>query len=103
MSVSNKIIIIGAGPYGLSIAGHLHARGVGFRIFGQPMANWQHKMPHGMRLKSEGFASNLADPDDHYTLAAFCADEGAPYEHEGLPVSRECFIDYGRAFQQRFV
>jgi thioredoxin reductase len=103
MSVSNKIIIIGAGPYGLSIAAHLRARGMAFRIFGKPMANWQHKMPRGMRLKSEGFASNLADPDDRYTLAAYCAHEGTPYEDEGLPVSRESFIDYGRAFQQRFV
>jgi len=103
MSVSSKIIIIGAGPYGLSIAAHLRARGVAFRIFGRPMANWQEKMPRGMRLKSEGFASNLADPDDRYTLAAYCAHEGMPYEDEGLPVSRESFIDYGHAFQQRFV
>jgi len=101
--VSNKIIIIGAGPYGLSIAAQLRARGIAFRIFGKPMANWQHKMPRGMRLKSEGFASNLADADDRYTLAAYCAHEGVPYEDEGLPVSRESFIDYGRAFQQRFV
>ena len=101
--MSNKIIIIGAGPYGLSIAAHLRARGVAFRIFGKPMANWQHKMPRGMRLKSEGFASNLADPDDRFTLAAYCGDEGVAYEDEGLPVSRASFIDYGRAFQQRFV
>jgi thioredoxin reductase len=103
MSVADKIIIIGAGPYGLSIAAHLRARGVAFHIFGKPMANWQQKMPHGMRLKSEGFASDLADPDDRYTLAAYCADESVPYEPEGLPVSRESFIDYGRSFQQRFV
>jgi thioredoxin reductase len=103
MSVSNNIIIIGAGPYGLSVAAHLRARGIAFRIFGKPMANWQHKMPRGMRLKSEGFASNLADPDDRYTLAAYCAHEGVAYEDEGLPVSRESFIDYGCAFQQRFV
>jgi thioredoxin reductase len=102
MSVSNKIIIIGAGPYGLSIAAHLRARGVAFRVFGKPMANWQHKMPRGMRLKSEGFASDLASPDDRYTLAAYCAHQGVPYEDEGLPVSRESFIDYGHAFQQRF-
>ena len=100
--MSNRIIIIGAGPYGLSIAAHLRARGIAFRIFGKPMANWQHKMPRGMRLKSEGFASNLADPDDRYTLAAYCAHEGVPYADEGLPVSRESFIDYGRAFQLRF-
>jgi thioredoxin reductase len=103
MSVANKIIIIGAGPYGLSIAAHLCARGIAFRIFGKTMANWQHKMPRGMRLKSEGFASNLADPNDSCTLAAYCADEGVPYEAEGLPVTRESFIDYGRAFQRRFV
>ena len=46
--------IIGAGPYGLSIATHLRARGVDFRIFGQPMQAWQDQMPAGMLLKSEG-------------------------------------------------
>jgi hypothetical protein len=103
MSISSRIIIIGAGPYGLSVAAHLRARGIGFRIFGKPMLNWQSKMPQGMLLKSEGFASNLADPDDAFTLEHFCAERGLPYAAEGLPVPRECFIDYGHAFQQRFV
>ena len=103
MGVSNKIVIIGAGPYGLSVAAHLRARGVAFRIFGRPMANWQHKMPRGMLLKSEGFASNLADPQDRFTLGAFCAKQDVPYADEGLPVSRESFIAYGRDFQRRFV
>src|ERR1700678_2975366 len=100
MSVSNEIVIIGAGPYGLSIAAHLRARGLGFRIFGQPMSNWQHKMPRGMLLKSDGFASNLADPADAFTLEAYCAEQGLPYSAEEEPVSRECFIAYGQAFQQ---
>ena len=103
MSVSNNIVIIGAGPYGLSTAAHLRARGVGFRIFGKPMANWQHKMPRGMLLKSDGFASNLADPDDRLTLETFCAEHNLPYAPEGLPVPREDFIAYGMAFQQRYV
>lgn len=103
MSVLNNIVIIGAGPYGLSLAANLRARGVGYRIFGKTMANWQHKMPAGMLLKSEGFASNLADPDDRFTLENFCAEQGVPYAPEGLPVPRESFIAYGRAFQQRFV
>jgi len=101
--MSKQNIIIGAGPYGLSIAAHFRARRVGFRIFGKPMANWRHKMPRGMLLKSEGFASNLVDPEDRYTLASFCANEGVAYEPEGLPVSREHFIGYGQAFQRRFV
>lgn len=103
MSVSKQIVIIGAGPYGLSIAAHLRAHGIGFRLFGKPMSNWQQKMPRGMLLKSEGFASNLADPDGRFTLATFCAEQGIAYADEGCPVPREDFIAYGRAFQQRFV
>ena len=103
MSVSENIVLIGAGPYGLSIAAHLRAHGIGYRIFGKPMANWQHKMPRGMLLKSDGFASNLADPDDRLTLENFCAEHGLPYAPEGLPVPRDDFIAYGMAFQQRFV
>jgi cation diffusion facilitator CzcD-associated flavoprotein CzcO len=32
------IAIVGAGPYGLSIAAHLNAREIPFRIFGSPMS-----------------------------------------------------------------
>jgi cation diffusion facilitator CzcD-associated flavoprotein CzcO len=35
------VAIIGAGPYGLSIAAHLAERGVDFRIFGSPMHTWR--------------------------------------------------------------
>ena len=35
------VAIVGAGPYGLSIAAHLRARDIPFRIFGQPMLSWQ--------------------------------------------------------------
>lgn len=103
MSVSNKIVIIGAGPYGLSIAAHLRARGIGFRIFGKPMANWRHKMPQGMLLKSEGFATNLGDPEGRFSLAAFCAEQRLAYADEGVPVPLDTFIAYGNAFQRRLV
>ena len=51
--------IIGAGPYGLSIAAHFRRRGIPFRIFGRPMDSWLNHMPKGMKLKSDGFASNI--------------------------------------------
>ncbi len=97
------VAIIGAGPYGLSIAAHLKARGVDFRIFGSPMHTWLTQMPKGMRLKSEGFASSLYDPDSAFTLAHYCKQEGIPYADLGLPVHLETFASYGLAFQKRLV
>ena len=66
--------IIGAGPYGLSLAAHLGAAGADFRIFGRPMTSWRENMPKGMMLKSDGFASNLSAPDAQSTLKAWCAE-----------------------------
>jgi len=70
------VAIIGAGPYGLSIAAHLKARGVDFRIFGKPMHTWLEHMPKGMHLKSEGFASSLYDPGSTFTLEVYCKQKG---------------------------
>src|SRR5216683_218341 len=97
------VAIIGAGPYGLSIAAHLRARGVDFRIFGSPMHTWITQMPRGMRLKSEGFASSLYDPESSFTLGHYCRERGLPYADTGKPVPLEKFIDYGLEFQKRLV
>jgi hypothetical protein len=97
------VVIIGAGPYGLSLAAHLKARGVGFRIFGHPMQTWLANMPKGMHLKSEGFASSLYDPHSEYTLERHCRQKGIPYADVGLPVPLETFSSYGLEFQRKFV
>lgn len=97
------VAVIGAGPYGLSIAAHLKAAGVDFRIFGNPMRFWLTHMPKGMRLKSEGFASSLYDPDCTYTLEVYCKEKGIAYAKMGLPVPLEVFASYGLEFQRRFV
>src|ERR1039458_8844169 len=68
--------IIGAGPYGLSIAAHLRHRGIPFRIFGRPMDSWLQHMPKGMMLKSDGFASDIYDPEQAFTLRQFSAEQG---------------------------
>src|ERR1700748_2692126 len=97
------VAIIGAGPYGLSLAAHLAGHGVDFRIFGNPMHTWRTSMPEGMVLKSEGNASDLYDPAGKLTLKRCCADRGLPYKDIGYPIPLQTFIDYGVAFQQRFV
>ncbi|MFY9887377.1 MAG: NAD(P)-binding domain-containing protein [Streptosporangiaceae bacterium] len=98
MSDAVDVAIVGAGPYGLSLAAHLRAAGVSFRQFGQPMHLWRAQMPRGMYLKSQGFASNLSDPAGTHTLAAFCRQTGRPYADYGLPVPLDTFIAYGDWF-----
>ena len=91
--------IIGAGPYGLSVAAHFRRSGVQFRIFGRPMDSWRAHMPKGMMLKSDGFASNIYDPESAFTLGQFCAERGIEYADTGIPVSLETFTEYGLAFR----
>jgi hypothetical protein len=102
-NITTPIVIIGAGPYGLSLAAHLRHRGVPFRIFGTPMHSWRNRMPAGMCLKSDGFASNLSDPGAALTLEKFCAERGLPYSHVGYPIPLETFVAYGLEFQKRLV
>jgi thioredoxin reductase len=102
MSDKIDVAILGAGPYGLSIAAHLAERGLSFRIFGKPMESWL-QMPRGMMLKSEGFASSLYDPKGSLPLARYCRENGLGYADLGLPVPLATFCEYGLAFQRRMV
>ena len=97
------VAVIGAGPYGLSIAAHLKAKGLTTATFGIPMQVWRERMPDGMFLKSDGFASSLSDPAGAFTLRAFCQMTGTPYDDMRIPVQIDTFRRYGLAFQQRFV
>lgn len=97
------VVIVGAGPYGLSLAAHLRGAGVSFRVFGKPMSTWRENMPAGMFLKSDGFASNLSDPAGAFTLKRFCEHRGEPYDHRMIPVRLETFCAYGLDFQAQLV
>jgi thioredoxin reductase len=96
-------VIVGAGPYGLSIAAHLRTQHLSFRIFGEPMASWRNHMPEGMSLKSEGFASDLYDPERRFTLRHYCTEKGLSYNDVGAPIPLETFAAYGLEFQRRMV
>jgi len=101
--MSTRVAIIGAGPYGLSLAAHLTAQGIEHRIFGHVMESWDRHMPTGMFLKSEGFASNINEPAGRWTLRNFCEEAELPYADIGWPIPLETFSAYGRWFQQHLV
>ncbi|HSC18946.1 MAG TPA: NAD(P)-binding domain-containing protein [Rhizomicrobium sp.] len=97
------VAVIGAGPHGLSLAAHLAARGIDFRVFGKPLSTWAEHMPKNMVLKSDGFVSNLSAPAADSTLKAYCAKHRIPYADEGLPVALDTFVEYATAFRKRLV
>ncbi|MDP9345204.1 MAG: NAD(P)-binding domain-containing protein [Actinomycetota bacterium] len=95
-----EVAIIGAGPYGLSTAAHLKARGITVQTFGKPMSFWEEQMPAGMLLRSPWAASHLSDPDGARTLDRYRAVTGQTF---GKPVPRDRFVAYGRWFQAELV
>lgn len=103
MSANTETVIIGAGPYGLSIAAHLRSQNTEHRVFGEPLHTWRTAMPKGMMLKSDGFASNLSVPAPDSTLEDFCRARELPYHPTDVPVPADTFVEYGLDFQRRFV
>lgn len=98
----HDLLVVGAGPYGLSIASHAAAAGLDLRVLGRPMASWRAHMARGMFLKSEPWASNLAAPDGRWRLDAYCAASGLTARHaEPIPV--ETFAAYGLWFARNAV
>lgn len=93
------VAVVGAGPYGISVAAHLRERGVPTVVFGKPMAFWD-SMPNGMFLKSVWSASSIADPGGRYTLDRYVATAG--YKRQE-PVPLPDFVEYGRWVQRNAI
>jgi cation diffusion facilitator CzcD-associated flavoprotein CzcO len=94
-----EVAVIGAGPYGLSVAAHLEHAGLSTRVFGEPMSFWRHHMPKGMRLRSPWRATHLSAPGGALSLDAFAA-HGTDRDK---PLPLETFVAYGAWFCGRAV
>ena len=92
-----QLLVIGAGPYALSIAALARERGIGSVVLGRPMGFWRDNMPEGMFLRS--------GPDWHldgaavHTLEAYLEDQGIrPGEVDPIPIG--VFLDYAAWFKR---
>lgn len=92
-------VIIGAGPYGLSVAAHLRANNVPVHILGKSMEFWQ-KMPPQMYLKSFWSAVSLSSPKGRYNINDYAA---STHTDEQQPIPLPYFLDYCRWFQEHAV
>jgi len=100
MSPIFDVVVVGAGPYGLSAAAHLLGRGLRVAVFGRTLEMWRDRMPKGMLLRSHWWATNLSDPRRAYGFEQFARDSG---HSRGYPLPIQTFINYGLWFQQRAV
>jgi len=92
------VVIVGAGPYGLSAGLHLKSKGFGVCVFGPPMEFWGSRMPEGMLLRSPRVASNLSDPDRKFTLEHYEKQAELPAQ---APLPLDTFVDYGCWFAKQ--
>lgn len=92
------LAVVGAGPFGLSIAAHAADRRV--RVFGQPMQTWRTRMPPEMRLRSDWEETSLSAPADRGSISIWAAAAGEPRE-EPIPLAK--FLRYAEWFREKFV
>src|SRR5947207_1174721 len=91
------VAVVGAGPYGLSVAGHLRAAGVETSVFGRPMSFWREHMPEGMLLRSSPSASSISDPGRRLTLAQYCKTQAVMPQN---PLPLDDFLAYADWFRK---
>jgi cation diffusion facilitator CzcD-associated flavoprotein CzcO len=100
LMASYDVIVMGAGPYGLSATAHLRAHGLKVAVFGKPIHLWRANMPKGMLLRSYWWATNLSDPEGKYDFEHYFKATGTK-PADPLPI--EMFIDYALWFQKNAV
>jgi thioredoxin reductase len=101
--LTDEALIVGAGPFGVSISAHLRALGIQHRIVGRPMDTWRAHMPKGMYLKSEPYASDMSAPQPGHDMSGYCRANGIEFVERIGPVSLERFLAYADWFTAQLV
>src|SRR5687768_9585755 len=87
------LLIIGAGPFGLSLAAYAQDLGIEHLIVGKAMGFWQENMPQGMFLRSA--CDWHLDPSNVDTIEAYVQSLGlTPKDVE--PLSQSFYLGYAR-------
>jgi FAD-dependent urate hydroxylase len=97
-TLKTRLLIIGAGPFGLAMAAQAGELGIDYLIVGKPMDFWKANMPAGMYLRS---ASDWhLDPAGIHTIEQFLETQGlTPADVE--PLSLQFYLTYTQWFQEQ--
>ncbi len=98
MKSHTSLLIIGAGPFGLSLAAEAQHLGINYIIVGKPMGFWQENMPDGMFLRSA--CDWHLDPSNQDTIEAYLQTQGLT-SADVEPLSLAFYLDYAAWFQDQ--
>jgi FAD-dependent urate hydroxylase len=96
--MNTDLLIIGAGPFGLSMAAYARHLGLDYLVVGKSMEFWSANMPQGMYLRSA--CDWHLDPVNEATIEHFLETRGqVPADVE--PLSLQFYLEYTRWFQEQ--
>lgn len=93
-----QTLIIGAGPFGLTLAAHLKQQDIDHLVVGKPMEFWEKNMPEGMYLRS-GCDWHL-DVSGKYTMEAFLVQKQLSVA-DVEPIALAFYLEYVRWFVEQ--
>ncbi|WAH38132.1 NAD(P)/FAD-dependent oxidoreductase [Alicyclobacillus dauci] len=92
------LVIIGSGPYGISLAAHAVANGLSYKLLGYPMDFWKNTMPQDMFIRTPYEFIQFSDPNDAFTITRFSDETGAELVN---PLPRPTFVQYAMWFAEK--
>ena len=93
-----RLLIVGAGPFGLALAAEAGRRGIDHLVAGRPMSFWRDHMPAGMYLRLAG--DWHLDPAGTDTIERFLGLQGRT-RADVEPLSLAFYLSYADWFQQQ--
>ena len=93
-----SLLIVGAGPFGLSIAAQADHLGIDHLVVGEPMGFWKHNMPEGMYLRSD--CDWHLDPTGVDTIDRYLGTLGLT-RADVEPLSLAFYLEHTHWFQEK--
>jgi FAD-dependent urate hydroxylase len=92
------VIIIGSGPFGISLAAHTVASNLSYKLFGYPMDFWKNQMPQDMFIRTPHEFVSFSDSKDELTIQQFSVETGTELV---TPLPRPIFVEYANWFAKK--
>ncbi|MEH6937517.1 NAD(P)-binding domain-containing protein [Bacillus sp. JJ664] len=92
------VIIIGSGPFGISLAAHAVSSNLDYKLFGYPMDFWKNTMPQDMFIRTPHEFVSFSDAKNELTVQQFSYETGVELV---TPLPRPIFVEYANWFSEK--